>query len=150
MKMENSLKFVRLVTGEDVISEVTEIEESDGDRYYILNNPMKVLYMSSETGTMSVSLMQWVFWRISSDQNFNIQTNNVLLMSDISESMEEYYWSSLDHYESMKEKLDKKSFTEDRSSDYDEDSFDDLVDSNESIQKIIDLLTKNQTKRKLH
>jgi hypothetical protein len=51
---ENSVQFLRLNTGEDLISEVTEIK-NDETTYYILHNPMKLVYQVNGTkGSMSI------------------------------------------------------------------------------------------------
>jgi hypothetical protein len=143
MKMENSVKFVRLVTGEDIIAEVTHVE-SDTEAYYVLSNPLKVVYMSgSKAGILSVSLMQWVFWRICEEQQFTIYPEDVLTVAKPTDHMEEYYWSSVDHFSESKEKLNKQTQFEDAELD------DEPGESSEFLESIMELL-KNSDKGKLH
>jgi hypothetical protein len=83
----NNLKFIRLVTGEDIVSEVSESQDT-----VQLVNPLKIVYSINEvTGMMSISLMQWVFTRITKEQRFEIPKINILMMSEPSQHMVEYY-----------------------------------------------------------
>lgn len=91
-------KFVRLQNGDDLIAEVVEIEDENGI-VYALFSPLKVIYMPSETtGYLSVAFTPWVFPRICEQQEFVIHSEDVLLMSDVSASMNTYYWENLEHY----------------------------------------------------
>ena len=105
---ENSVKFIRLSSGEDLISQVTEIRE-ENSLSFILHNPMKVNYYTSKQGaSLSVSLMQWVFHRICEEQNFMVYATDVLTMGTPSDSMESYYWDTVDHFETYKTKVEKE------------------------------------------
>lgn len=140
MKLENSVQFIRLTTGEDLISEVTEIQKDDFT-YYVLNNPMKVVYMTGrKPGILSISLMQWVFWRITDDQEFYLSPKDILTICNTSSSMEEYYWSSVEHVESFKEDVEMKS----------EDVYDEAEDLTESLESILEAINNSTDKRKLH
>lgn len=142
MKLENSIQFIRLVTGEDLISEVTEVEKNN-EVYYILNNPMKVMYMSgSKPGILSISLMQWVFWKVTNDQEFHLLPKDVLTFANTSPSMEEYYWSSLEHFEQYKESVElSEEATEE------EEQVEDLK---ESLDSLLEIINSSLDKRKLH
>jgi hypothetical protein len=110
MELKSDVMFVRLTTGEDLVSEVTEVrDESGNEHYYILNNPMKVLYLSGgKAGYMSVSLMQWVFHRICREQTFNIFPNDVLTIGYPTDKMVNYYWNCVDEAYSRLEENAKK------------------------------------------
>jgi hypothetical protein len=113
MKLENSIQFIRLSTGEDLISEVTEIEKNDTS-YYHLSNPLKIVYMSgSKAGVLSISLMQWVFWKICDEQEFIIYPEDMITMTKPSDDMEEYYEQSVTHFNNIKEDLSGKTEFED-------------------------------------
>jgi DsbC/DsbD-like thiol-disulfide interchange protein len=138
--MESSVKFVRLNTGEDLISDVSEIENDD-NRYYVFHNPMKVVYqMNMKNGGLTVSLMQWVFLRICDEQNFVVYSSDVVTMNKPTDDMEDYYWQTVEHFKDMKDTLSKKT------------SFDnDVKDESEYINELEDLLqTFGSTNRKLH
>jgi hypothetical protein len=138
MKLENSVQFVRLITGEDLVSEVTEVTTDDFN-YYLLRNPMKIVYMTGrKPDMMSLSLIQWVFWKICDDQEFNLSPKDVLMIANTSSSMEEYYWSSLEHINEYREEIDKEDVYEDESS------------SSDSLETILEALNNTIDKRKLH
>lgn len=92
-------KFVRLQNGDDIIAEVVEMEDENGV-VFALFNPLKVIYMPSETtGYLSIAFMPWVFPRICEQQEFIIHAEDVLLMNDVAANMNDYYWDNLDHYQ---------------------------------------------------
>lgn len=138
--LENSVQFVRLNTGEDLVSEVSEIENDD-NRYYIFHNPMKIIYqMNVKGGGLTISLMQWVFARICDNQDFIIYSNDVVTMNKTTDSMESYYWETVGHFDGMKENLDKKT------------SFDnDVKDESEYLSELQDILQSfGNLNKKLH
>lgn len=93
--MENMAKFLRLHNGDDIIAETVEIEDEDGI-IYMVYNPLKVFYsQTSHTGYLAVSFMPWVFPRLCEHQEFTIHAEDVLLVSNVSEKMNEYYWKNL-------------------------------------------------------
>jgi hypothetical protein len=138
--LENSVKFVRLNTGEDLVSEVSEVENDD-NRYYVLHNPMKIIYqMNMKGGGLTISLMQWVFARICDDQDFIVYCNDVVTMNKPTDSLENYYWETVEHFDTVKESLAKKT------------SFDnDVKDESEFISELQDMLQSFGTlSKKLH
>jgi hypothetical protein len=141
---ENTVKFVRLSTGEDIIAEVMYFED-DKEKFYVLNNPLKVVYMTgNKPGILSISLMQWVFWRITDTQSFNVYPNDVITVANTTDSMEEYYWSSVEHFNEYKEKLSKQT-------QFDDSSFElETEDTVDVVQTILDGINNIDPKRKLH
>lgn len=91
-------KFLRLQNGDDVIAETIEIEDEKGI-IYTLFHPLKVVYSPTDTvGYLSVMFMPWVFPRICDEQVFTIHAEDVLLVTDVSEKMNIYYWDSVATY----------------------------------------------------
>lgn len=91
-------KFLRLQNGDDVIAETIEMEDEDGI-VYTLCHPLKVVYMPTETtGYLSVMFMPWVFPKICDEQIFTIHAEDVMLITDVSEKMNIYYWDSVRTY----------------------------------------------------
>lgn len=136
---ENSVQFVRLSTGEDLVSEVTEIK-SDDTTYYILHNPMKIVYQINGTkGSMVLSLMQWVFFRICENQDFVVYPNDILTMNRTADEMENFYWQSVEQFQGSKEKIEKNTV-------YEEET----VDAQNDLLAEIQELFKTNSKRKLH
>jgi hypothetical protein len=88
-------KFIRLQNGDDIVSEVVEMEDENGI-VYMLMNPLKVVYMQSpQNGYLSVSFIPWVFTKICEHQEFIIHADDVLLISNVSVKMNEYYWNNV-------------------------------------------------------
>lgn len=92
--MEQDIRFLRLVTGEDIVSEVKETKNE-----FVLMNPMKVLYMtSSRPGYLSISLMQYVFSKISYEQVFNMPKAHVVMHSAPRDALISYYHDTVEHF----------------------------------------------------
>lgn len=91
--------FLRLKNGDDIISDMVELEE-DGEEHYLLLNPLKVVYMpSDDKGLLQIAFMPWVFPKICSNQEFTISKEDVIMLSMVSDGMNEYYWSSVEQIE---------------------------------------------------
>ncbi len=120
-------KFVRLQNGDDIVTEIVEMEDENGILYTVFN-PLKVVYMPSESvGYLSVAFMPWVFPRICDQQEFVIHAEDVMLIADVTEKMNIYYWDSVDSMvkpestESEKSRMDK--IKEAAEMEYDEDLY---------------------------
>jgi len=145
MTLEESIKFIRLSNGEDIISQLVEVRKEEEDSYYILINPLKIVYMTgSRPGILSISLMQWVFHRVCSEQEFTIYPSDVITIAKPTDSLAEYYQGSLEHFEEMRDKLEKN--TEFSS---DEETFKD-VSENDLLDELKEMLTNTSSKRILH
>lgn len=91
-------KFIRLQNGDDVIAEVVETEDENGI-LYTLFHPLKLVYVPAETTNyVSIAFMPWVFPRICDQQTFNIHAEDVILINDVAEKMNIYYWESVESY----------------------------------------------------
>lgn len=103
-------KFIRLKNGDDIIAEVVEMGENNEISSLLLINPLKAVYVpSSSGGYLQIAFMPWVYPRICSNQEFNINMSEVILCCDVSKYMNEYYWDSIDTYiTEQKEKKEKK------------------------------------------
>ena len=139
MELEQSVKFIRMSTGEDLVSEVVEVKEEDNN-YYILVNPLKILYMSGTTNpnVVSITLMQWVFHKVCENQEFTIYPNDVITMANANDSLVEYYNDSIEHFEKMKEKNKARAEAEEK-----EANLDEIIESINDYFKV-------GTKRTLH
>jgi hypothetical protein len=133
--VELQLKFLRLNTGEDIIA---EFYQQDNGQYKILN-PLKILYMMNEnTGMVAISLVHWIFPKISETVAYDLKQESILLISNASIHMTGYYYSMLTKTKEKKEYED---------SDYDDDE--DIVDENmEYVKDKLDNIRKNN--KRLH
>ena len=133
--MEQDIQFLRLKNGEDII---TEVQEKAGS--LVLINPCKILYLKGKkSGFLSISLMQWVFSRISADQMFEIDKNEVLFKTLPDDGMIIHYFNSVEHF------LEKESKN---NIEYDDPTIDDSYEDN--IEIIKDLIGTKDDKGKLH
>ena len=97
-RFENDIYHVRLNTGEDLISEVF-FPESDSDPYLMLVNPMKIICLpSKKQGFVTLSLMQWIFTKITEVQEFPIHNKDVLTISVPNSNLKEYYAETVDFF----------------------------------------------------
>ena len=133
--MEQDVQFLRLKNGEDLI---TEVQENAGS--LVLINPCKILYLKGKkSGFLSISLMQWVFSRISADQMFEIDKNEVLFKTLPDDGMIIHYFNSVEHF------LEKESSS---NIEYDDPTIDDSYEDNLELLK--DLLGTKDDKGNLH
>jgi hypothetical protein len=126
-------------TGEDLVTEVTEVK-NDEDIYFIFSNPLKIVYvMGNKPGVMSISLMQWVFPSLCRDQDFTVYPQDIIIMNHTSDSMEEFYSNSVENFNLRKKDLEDRTEFENHMMD----------DSSEAIDMFRELL-KGFDKNKLN
>jgi hypothetical protein len=150
-----SIKFMRMNTGEDIISEVSVTSDTGGETMMQFRNPLKISYgISQTTGNIVITLMYWIYPKLCNNQIFPIYANDVITIGDPSDNMIQYYINTINKLESMYSSSDNTSSTD---TDYDKYSFmedDDELDDDcteEDLNKIknsIDDVIKK--KRKLH
>lgn len=89
------IRFIRLTNGEDIVAEVLDIANGR----IVIDSPLKILYTpSSNKGYLSISLMQWIFTRISKQQKFDMDMVNVLIISEPEQTLIEHYNESMDTF----------------------------------------------------
>lgn len=84
----DNIKFIRMITGEDIISTVSEV---DKDPYITMHDPAKVLYMFEEQSRIRMQLIPWVFKTLTDKTSFNVMRRDILLMEDASSSLSSAY-----------------------------------------------------------
>lgn len=134
--LEN-IKFIRLVTGEDIITEIKSDENS-----FTLVKPLKIVYaLGEKPGVISIGLVQWIFPDVVASQEMSIKDRDIITMSDPSLDMLKSYRSSIKRLEknlsfefmseeetmSLDEEYDEKQLSD--------DEFDVLEDLIESMKK---------------
>jgi hypothetical protein len=143
--MESDIvKFVRLTTGEDLITQVTEFI-SDDDHHYVLMSPMKILYLTGKTGSMTISIMQWVFNRICDKQTFTIYPEDVLMVADATDDIIEYYWDSISFYDDMTETKKEERESSFIKAELDDKSIDDDT-ARDMITEMLETIRKDRGK----
>lgn len=79
-----NIKLVRMVTGEDVLTELKEEEN-----YYVFTNPWMVFMRPSETGVPTVGMHQWIPY--STDKKYEIGRDKVVVVSEPAEDLRRQY-----------------------------------------------------------
>lgn len=88
-------KFVRLKNGDDLITQVVEVG-LDEEYVYNLISPYKVLYMqTAKPGYIQIAMVPWVMPRICDSSEYTVDPDDVLILSNASQSMSEYYWETI-------------------------------------------------------
>lgn len=124
--------FIRLVTGEDLIADVIW-----NDDHVLFINPMKIIYVLGDTpGSLKLSLIQWVFPRITNDQEFLINGDDILTCAELSIELLEYYFDTLDQ-NARGANIIVESYKN-------EDEFDDSYDESDLVEEFSD---KNKKKK---
>jgi len=143
-----TIKFIRMNTGEDIIAQIVKPDQDD-EEYYVLINPLKILYTMSETQGISIALMQWIFPRICDSQEFPVYSNDIITMCSPSKQMQTYYWNVLNKFDDMGLVLapTNRKYQEEE----EEYEYDDIEPTEEELEYINKMLedVKNG-KRKLH
>lgn len=151
--------FLRLDNGEDIIAHAIKVLKDDfEDEHYILDSPLKVVYLNGGK-SLSISLMQWIFPKISLAKQCKIMGSKILTTVEPSDNLIDFYYETIDQME--KYRLERERETEDYTTSKpklesvtEEDLYDDDYeeyseeDSAEIMHELIEHL-KN-TKRTLH
>lgn len=90
MNNQPIIKIVRLQTGEDIISKITEDDESD---MVLLNNPMRMIVKRVETGQSIFMMMPWLPIEVIKEDSAIIYNSDIITMFDPKDSLIEYYQS---------------------------------------------------------
>lgn len=96
----SDIYHLRLNTGEDLIAEVIWPQVKKGNESHVtVVRPMKIICLpSKKAGFVTLSLMQWVFTKITEDQEFNIFSRDILTMSKPTDSLVQYYKETIDYF----------------------------------------------------
>lgn len=91
--VKTNVKILRLNTGDDIIANVTLIGETDEPPHYIVDKPMKILYLMHPAGkSLVLSLTYWVYPGVASHDDFKIFLDDVLTDMEPTEELEEKYF----------------------------------------------------------
>lgn len=95
---DTNLRVIRLKNGDDIMAEVTtEIHATKKTIKYTLRNPMRVMYIMANGGTsISVAMVEWMFRRVSEDEEVMISEDNIMFEAIPTKALQEYYWNYLE------------------------------------------------------
>ena len=96
--MENNIKVLKLITGEEIISRVTEsdinITENDEVDLLILERPMSLtLIKPNTTGQMEIGMSNWIV--AGKSDKITIEVKHILVILDPTSEIEKSYLSTI-------------------------------------------------------
>ena len=147
VEQKNPIYFIRMVTGEDVLTEYEKKSKNIKDMVFF-HNPMKILYgLTPKQDGMIISLAQWVFDSICEKQEFSIKEADILMIAEPTKEMIEYYQEALDRNAGKKRNIQHMTRKEIDSmeDDYEEISEDEI----EMIKNVLGEM-KDINRKKLH
>jgi len=97
----DNIKIIRLQSGEDVMANVVE---SEGQEYFVLQNPMTVMFKRLINGRAVMLMLPWLPVEIINDNSATIYSNDILSFLDPKNSLIDYYTRAIDDlYSKMQE-----------------------------------------------
>lgn len=149
------VKFIRMVTGEDVITEYIVRNLNYGNNsgqfkdFIYFQNPLKIVYgLTPKQDGMIISLAQWVFDTICEKQEFNIDREDILLIAEPTKEMVDYYWEAIDKNSGKKRKM--QSISRKENVETFEDEFEEISEEEiEMIRSALETVNKD-FRKKLH
>ena len=115
MNNQPTIKIVRLHTGEDIISKITEDDESD---MVLLNNPMRMVVKRIETGQSIFMMMPWLPIEVIKEDSATIYNSDIITMIEPKDSLIEYYQNMVNESIASILQSDEMTFEEE---DYDDE-----------------------------
>jgi len=138
---EYATKFIRLITGEDLIANCFINEKT---QCVDIENPMKVVITrSTSSGKTILVMMPWLPLEIVSDEFATLKLEDVLTIVEPKESFLEYYKNTIEEYSLLNEE-DEGDLSLDKMMDDELDMFDD-----DEIKEALNTLKGNK-KNLLH
>lgn len=134
------IQFIRLTNGEDIVAEIVDVSYGK----VTISNPLKIVYSTSmRPGYLTMSLMQWVFLRLSKNQTFTMDETNILIQSEPEDTLLDHYYSSVDTLTNTSNKnFEFANYPED--SDIDLDGDGSSLDELDGLELLKELLNKSK------
>jgi hypothetical protein len=127
----NSIKIVRLHSGEDIIADYIEDEESNS---VLLDNPMHIIFKRIPSGQTIMMMMPWLPIELIKDNQAVIYSNDILTIIEPKEDLINYYGDVVvEAQQRMEKKLpfyDNGDIIQEEDDDYDDEvDLDDIVEA---------------------
>jgi hypothetical protein len=134
--IEIELKFLRLNTGEDIITEVQKLD----DNTFRIQNPLKIAYYLNESlGVMTMSLIPWIFVKITDTDSYDMDARNIIVSSNISIAMTQTYYGFLNKFKNTAptQNESEREDTDDDEEDGDDFDEEEIKETKEMLNEII-------------
>ena len=133
----NTIKIVRLQSGEDIMAVIIQDEENDT---IFLDNPMHIIFKRIPTGQTVMMMMPWLPIEIIKENSAIVYSSDILTIIEPKEDLVDYYGTVvIEAQQRMEEKRDFSNEEED--DEYDEEEIDE--------EELFEVL-KEKKKHKLH
>lgn len=96
----NPVKFLRLHTGEDIITELTYEKDSNS---YTLTNPLRIIYRQDD---LVMAFTPWIYFSICDKQEFPLYPSDVITMADPNKEIIKYYKDFVERMETARANLE--------------------------------------------
>lgn len=118
MNSQPTIKIVRLQTGEDIISTITEDSETN---MVLLNNPMRMIVKRVETGQSVFMMMPWLPIEVIKEDSAIIYNSDIITTIEPKDSLVEYYQNMVNESIHTMLNSDSEEMTFEDEDEYEED-----------------------------
>jgi hypothetical protein len=152
MTQEMTTKFIRLVTGEDIVANCLIDNET---QYVDVESPMKVIISRFNNSRKSILIMMpWLPLEVIDDEYATLKFEDILTMVDPKEAFIEYYNNTVDKYRKLVESNEQdEMFTNELEDDFFEDEITDeeVAEHDElALEEALQSINSTSTKKVLH
>lgn len=106
LKPENVKYLVLKYTGEEILAYVLQNEEDDGLHYYLFSPVKLTNIVHPMTGNVQYLMSEWISQRITDDEGFEINVNDVLVIAGVEKRLRVTYAKFCERIESFKKEQD--------------------------------------------
>jgi hypothetical protein len=89
--MNEKIKLMRLITGEDIIAQVVE----DSDKVTLIN-PMSIFFKRLQTGKALILMSPWVPIEIVSDNTIEMKSSTIISFMKPRDTLLDHYFHTID------------------------------------------------------
>lgn len=141
MTTNNSIKIVRLQSGEDIMADMIQDEENDT---FLLDNPMHIIFKRIPTGQTVMMMMPWLPIEIIKENSAIVYASDILTVIEPKDDLVEYYGNVVvEAQQRMEEKRNFANFDDEEDEEYDDES--EEIDADELFE-----LLREKKKNNIH
>jgi len=118
----NTIKIVRLQSGEDIMADMIEDEENDT---VLLDNPMHIVFKRIPTGQTVMMMMPWLPIELIKENSAILYTSDILTVIEPKDDLVEYYGNVVVEAQHRMEEQRKFTSLEEQMQDEEEEEEDD-------------------------